>query len=281
MITVNRLYYKYRGNEKATLQDVSFTVQSGEVVVVVGGNGAGKSTLARLVAGITKPQRLTRRLPQKRTQTKHLEVDGYDMGLRQNQDVIFKKVGIVFQNPETQILFRTFEDEMNFILKGKPLDKDLANATLARVGLNGALTADLSNFSLGQKQRAVIAETLIRDPKYLVFDEPTAMIDTIGKQQIRRLMRELRDSGKGILLFTNSPEEILVADRILVLQDGKIVLEVKIEDLCKKYTLLRQYHVAMPPLVELVRALHESGLELHPKNWGIKTVAEEILSHAT
>lgn len=209
MIKVRNLKYKYRRARAQILQNVSFDIMNGEIVALVGKNGSGKSTIGKLVAGIITPHK------------DQIYIDDLDVGVKKNYKQVFAKVGIVFQNPETQIIFNNIEDEMNFALgqqdnMGKIIDKALNQVGI--INRNG----NLWDFSLGQKQRVVLAEILARKPKYLVLDEPTTMIDSVGKREVWKLIRKLKSQGIGILLITNSDQEAAIADRIIKLQDGHI-----------------------------------------------------------
>ncbi len=211
MIVINDLSYQYPRNSRQILKSVSLSVRSGEIVALMGKNGSGKSTIGKLVAGICRPPK------------KHVFVDGLDVGVKKNYQKIFEKIGIVFQNPETQILFNKIDDEMEFGLdKDAKLDRQIDDA-LDQVGMLSHRQENLWELSLGQKQRIVLAEMLVRKPKYLVLDEPTSMMDDVGKKSMYILIRSLCTQGLGILLITNSTEEARIADRILTLQDGFIL----------------------------------------------------------
>lgn len=209
MIKVRNLKYKYRRSHSLILQDVSFDVKEGEIVALMGKNGSGKSTIGRLVSGIIKPQK------------NQVFVDGIDVGMKKNYKDIFAKVGIVFQNPETQIIFNNVHDELKFALGKRANVEGVVNKVLEQVGMANCKD-NLWDFSLGQKQRIVLAEILAREPNYLILDEPTTMIDNTGKHEIWKIIRNLKLQGIGILLITNSNEEASIADRIIILRDGNI-----------------------------------------------------------
>lgn len=209
MIKVRNLQYKYRRACSPVLQDISFDVKNGEVVALMGKNGSGKSTIGRLVSGIVRPQK------------NQVFIDGIDVGIKKNYKKIFSKVGIVFQNPETQIIFNNVRDELKFALGRHANAEKIMDEVLEQVGMTGRAD-DLWDFSLGQKQRIVIAEILARRTRYLILDEPTAMIDSVSKHEIWKIIHNLQSQGIGILLITNSDEEASIADRIITLQNGYI-----------------------------------------------------------
>lgn len=208
MIKVQNLTYKYRRSHAQILRDASFEVRSGEIVALMGENGSGKSTVGKLVAGIIRPRK------------SQVLIDDIDVGVKKNYREVFGKIGIVFQNPETQIIFNTVHDEMKFALGQKDNADKIIDEALEQVGMIGHEDG-LWDFSLGQKQRIVLAEMLARKPKYLVLDEPTTMVDSVGKVEIWKIIRKLKAQGLGILLITNSKEESMIADRIITLQDGR------------------------------------------------------------
>lgn len=210
MIRVNNLHYQYQYGEQKILKSVSFTVNPGEIVGLVGQNGAGKSTVGKLVAGIIQPPKNT------------VFIDDIDVGRRRNFASIFQKIGIVFQNPETQIIFNDVYEEMRFAGAKTGVSDSAIRSALETVGMLDKVGGELWDFSPGQKQRIVFAETLARQPQYLVLDEPTTMVDPAGKLKLRAIIRRLKKRGIGILLITNAREEMRLADRILTLVGGRI-----------------------------------------------------------
>lgn len=233
MIEVKHLRYKYRRSEVATLRDISFTVRTGEIVALVGRNGSGKSTIGKIIAGIIRPKK------------GEVIINDIDAGVRKNFGIIFEKVGIVFQNPETQIIFNDVKEEMRFACARNGVSDDVIEAALGTVGMKNMQTSDLWDFSLGQKQRIVFAEMLARKPQYLVLDEPTTMIDSLGKRKIHEIIRRLRTEGMGILLISNSADEIRIADRIVVLSEGRVVEKVDAIKLSEQAEKLEKYGVLL------------------------------------
>lgn len=190
----------------------------------------GKSTLAKLIAGIIKP-----------TKGKVL-IEGKDTKKKQNFLEIRRQIGIVFQNPETQIIFNNVEDEMRFGLENLGIDKqeEKISQALKKVGLEGTNKQEAFTLSLGQKQRLCIASVLAMQTKYIVFDEPTAMLDPKGKKDIYKIVKQLKQDGYTIIYVTNVIEEIELADEIWEIADGTIKntfasQEVSIEELVKEY----------------------------------------------
>lgn len=215
MFTAENLSFRYRGAKTPVFSNLNFQIKNGEFVVFVGQNGSGKSTLARLLAGITPLQKGC------------LKIDDEIYLKRQNAKHLRQKVGIVFQNPDNQIIFSNLRDELSFTLRNLPQKEVDARikSVLRRVGMAKYENTNLYELSPGQKQRIVIAEILAKSPEYIVLDEPTAMLDPSGKAKIRDILKNLRAQGTTVLLFTNVAEEIPLADRAFMLKNGTFLQE--------------------------------------------------------
>lgn len=256
MIKIKNVTYRYQKG-KDILKDITIDIQDKETVVIMGKNGSGKSTLGKLISGIIKPKE------------GKILVDDLDIADKRNKEEIRKKIGIVFQNPENQIIFNNVQDEVSFALKDlekEEVEKRIKEA-LHKVHMEDKIKEDLYELSLGQKQRVVISEVLAKKPKYIVFDEPTTMIDSKGKEKIHHIVEELKKEGYTILYITNMAEEILLADRILILDEGKIVEEIKREELLDKLELIKQYDIKIPVLLEVLQELKKEGIEINLKDY--------------
>ncbi len=270
MISIENVTYRYKKG-KDILKEINLTIPEKETVVIMGKNGSGKSTLGKLISGIIKPKK------------GKILMDDLDMADAKNKEAIRKKIGIVFQNPENQIIFNHVADEVSFALRGleeKEIEQRI-ESSLEKVHMKDKSKEDLYELSLGQKQRVVIAEVLAKQPKYIVFDEPTTMIDSKGKEEIYHIVEELKKEGYTIVYITNVAEEMLLADRIIILHEGQIAEEIKREDLWNRFDVWKQYDMKVPMVVELLQKLREQGIEIDLQDYSldelVKKLKEKIL----
>lgn len=256
MIKLENVSYHYKKGTKI-LKEINLELKEQETVVIMGKNGSGKSTLGKLIAGIIKPK------------AGKILLDNLDMTSKENKDEIRKKIGIVFQNPENQIIFNKIEDELSFALKdlSKEEIERRIKQSLQKVHMEDSIEQDLYELSLGQKQRVVISEVIAKLPKYIVFDEPTTMIDSKGKEKIYNIVEDLKKEGYTIIYITNMAEEIFLADRILILENGKIVEEITKQELLEKIEVLEKYDIKVPLLIELVQELKKEGIDITLENY--------------
>lgn len=265
MIKIKNVTYRYQKG-KDILKDITIDIQDKETVVIMGKNGSGKSTLGKLISGIMK------------LKEGKILIDDLDIADKRNKEEIRKKIGIVFQNPENQIIFNNVQDEVSFALKDlekEEVEKRMKEA-LHKVHMEDKIEDDLYELSLGQKQRVVISEVLAKQPKYIVFDEPTTMIDSKGKEEIHHIVEELKKEGYTILYITNMAEEILLADRILILDKGKIAEEIKREELFDKLEVIKQYDIKIPVLLEILQGLKSEGIEINLKDYSVQELVMKL-----
>lgn len=271
MITVENVCFKYKGSNNQILNNLNFSVNDGEIVCIVGKNGSGKSTIGKLLSGITK--------------LKHgnIFIDDINIAKGKNLDFVRNNIGIVFQNPENQIIFNSIYDELSFSLKD--LDKEEVECriddALKQVDMLEFKDCDLYSLSLGQKQRIMIAEVLAKRPKYIIFDEPTTMIDSEGKEKIYKVIKSLNKAGFTIICITNLADEILLADRTIILDKGSIACEIDKKDLVNKCNVLKKYGIHEPTLLEILSSLKKYGIDLNLEDYSINAfvkAAVQILS---
>lgn len=264
MIKVEDIYYRYKESEYPILNGLSFSIKDGEMIAIIGKNGSGKSTIGKLIAGI---------IPFKKGK---ILID--DVDISKNFKAIQDKVGIVFQNPENQIIFNNIYDELSFSLKHikKEEVEKRVNEVLEQVEMIPFKNQDLYTLSLGQKQRIMIAEVLARHPKYIILDEPTTMIDSLGKEKIYEIIKNLKKQGYTIMCITNVADEILLADRTLILHEGKIIQEIKKKDLIKKAHLLEENGMKIPTILKILTKLKDVGVDMKMKDYSVDELINQL-----
>lgn len=265
MIKVENVSFKYR-DSNLILDNLSFNVYEGEILAIVGKNGSGKSTIGKLMSGI------------KQVKNGKIFIDNFDISKKENSDEIRNKIGIVFQNPENQIIFNNIHDELSFALKS--LNEQEINIrieqSLKQVGMLHFKDENLYNLSLGQKQRIMIAEILAKNPKYIILDEPTTMIDSLGKEKIYEIIKHLKSQGYTVICITNLADEILLADRILILDSGKIVAELKKDELIEKIDILKKYEIKVPTILEILGELKQKDFNFNIDEYKVSNVVSTI-----
>ncbi|MFQ5575007.1 MAG: energy-coupling factor transporter ATPase [Terriglobia bacterium] len=271
MIRVAGASYSYRrGHEEVSaLDDISFEVSRGEFVVFAGHNGSGKSTLAKLLNGLLLPSRGS------------VTVDGIDTSDASNLWHVRRNVGMVFQNPENQIVATVVEDDVAFGPENLGLPpaeiRDRIDEALKKVNLSGHSFREPHNLSGGEKQRVAIAGVLAMRPNYLVLDECTSHLDSGGRAQVQAVLRELADrSGMAIIYFTHFLKDVLDADRVVLLRGGRIVEDGPPRGVVTSAELLEKAGVPVPPGVALAANLRSAGVNVRPGVLTIEELAEAI-----
>jgi energy-coupling factor transport system ATP-binding protein len=215
MLSFERVSYRYQGTAEPALAELTFSVMPGEHVVLLGSNGSGKSTLARLANGLLLPEEGS------------VRVDDLLTSEKATIRTLRSRVGVIAQDPDNQIVSATVLDEVAFGPENLGLERTeiIERVTLAlrALGLTGFEERDPNALSGGEKQRLVIAGMLAMDPTYLVLDEPTSMLDRAGRAEVRNAIRSLHVRGHSILHITHDLSFAREADRVLVLQGGRLV----------------------------------------------------------
>lgn len=266
MIKVEDVSFKYKGTDKYILNNLNLQIEEGEIIAIVGKNGSGKSTLGKLISGILK------------LKEGNITIDGIEVGNKKNEQEIRDKVGIVFQNPENQIIFNDIHDELAFALKGLKQDEidTRIRKSLAKVEMLEYANQDLYTLSLGQKQRIMIAEVLTKNPKYIILDEPTTMIDSLGKEKIYDIIKNLKAQGYTLICITNLADEILLADRTVILEDGRLVAEIKKEELVERADELKKHGIKLPTLLEILYKLKQKQIELNLQDYTVEELTNVL-----
>ena len=258
MIDVQDVRFRYDPEQPGYAVDgVSMQVRRGEFVAVLGANGCGKSTLAKHFNAILLPEKGTVLVEDMDTRTEdHL----YD---------IRQKVGMVFQNPDNQIVATIVEEDVAFALENlgvpAPEIRERIDESMKLAGIYEQKDKAPHKLSGGQKQRVAIAGVIAMRPDCLVLDEATAMLDPRGRRQVMKTIRQLREAGISIVAITHYMEEAAQADRVLVMSRGRIVMEGTPEQVFSQTERLHSYHLDVPQAAELRGELVKAGIPM-PKN---------------
>jgi energy-coupling factor transport system ATP-binding protein len=244
-----------RLNETATtyaLRDVSFQIQQGEYVAIVGHNGSGKSTLAKLMTGLLSAT----------AGTVHLEGEPVETYVATGR--LPQVVGLVFQDPDSQSVATVVEEDVAFALENLNIPHaemhERVEAALQRVGMWAYRMREPHLLSGGQKQRVAIASVIAAGPTCLIFDEATSMLDTIGRREIRALMRELAASGHTVITITHHMDEVIDAQRVLVFDKGNLAMDTTPNELFLQEEKVKELHLEVPMQALVARLLRERGL---------------------
>ncbi len=242
---------------ETAIDDVSFRVNPGEFVAILGHNGSGKSTLAKHINALLTPEEGT------------VYVDNIDTSEEEMVWEIRRRVGMVFQNPDNQIVHNVVEDDVGFGPEniGIPTEKiwERVKDSLSKVGMLHARKESPNNLSGGQKQRVAIAGILAMKPRCIVLDEATAMLDPLGRREVLKAVRELNvNEGITVLWITHHMEEVTKADRVLVMNQGKLVMEGAPREILSQAERMQQYGLDVPQVTLLARELIRRGLPVPP-----------------
>ena len=240
---------------KRAIDDVDVDIKKGDFVAILGHNGSGKSTFAKQINGILMPTGGT------------VLVSGMDTRDEDHIWDVRKTAGMVFQNPDNQIIGNVVEEDVGFGPENLGVTTDeiwrRVDESLEAVGMTAFRLQSPNKLSGGQKQRVAIAGVMAMKPQCIILDEPTAMLDPNGRKEVIRTVRELNKSqGVTVLLITHYMEEAIWADRIIVMDDGKIVMDGKPREIFSKVRQLKECGLDVPQATELAYELKEAGLPL-------------------
>jgi energy-coupling factor transport system ATP-binding protein len=272
IISVQDIYFSYDESDEGqqVLKGISLEIERGSFVAVVGPNGSGKSTFAKQLNALLLPQK------------GRVLAEGMDTADDALLWDIRRTVGMVFQNPDNQLVSAVVEDDVAFGPEniGVPSEeiRRRVDGALAAVGMTGFEKHAPHNLSGGQKQRIAIAGVLAMQPDVMVFDEPTAMLDPRGRGEIMKIIEELHDSGKTVILITHFMEEAARADRIVVLRDGRVDADGTPREIFSMSARLHDMKLELPFAVELARRLREDGLKLPEDILSEEELAEALCS---
>ncbi len=240
---------------KQVLSGINFTADSGEFIAVLGTNGCGKSTLAKHINAILLPE------------SGVVVVDGIDTSNEQMLFSIRQTVGMVFQNPDNQIVATVVEDDVAFGLEniGVPQKemRERVDKALADVGMSEYTNHSPSQLSGGQKQRVAIAGILALSPKCIVLDEPTAMLDPKGRREvISTILRLKREHNTTVILITHFMDEAVKADRVVVMDKGGVALAGTPKEVFTNVDKIKGMGLDVPQVTQLVYELQKQGIDL-------------------
>ena len=232
---------------KRAIKGISLDVQKGSFVAIVGMNGSGKSTLAKCFNGLILPT------------SGSVTVDGMDTRDDSKLWDIRRRVGMVFQNPDNQIVSSIVEDDVAFGPEnlGIPPEeiRDRVDQALKQVGMYEHRLKGAHMLSGGQKQRIAIAGAVAMRPECIVFDEPTAMLDPKGRERVMSIIRQLNSEGITTILITHFMSEAVQADRVVVLRNGNVIADRIPREIFSDSELIREAGLELPPVIELREAL--------------------------
>lgn len=252
-IELTNVSYSYRVGEGQTvraLRNVTFSVERGEFVALAGMNGSGKSTLAKLLNGLFIPS------------AGDVVIDGINTRDEERTFDVRRKAGMVFQNPDNQMVATIIEDDVAFGPEnvGIPREEIIERVdwALEAVGMTEFRTRSASKLSGGQKQRVAIAGVLAMKPDIIIFDESTSMLDPEGRAEIMDVAKKLNESGITVITITHNMDEAAQADRIIVLKKGRLVLDGTPKEVFASPEV-EACGLALPPAAAMQRMLEERG----------------------
>lgn len=253
---------------QTALDHVDLDVEQGQFIAILGHNGSGKSTLAKHINALLTPTEGS------------LWVNGMDVSEERNVLPVRQTAGMVFQNPDNQIIASVVEEDVGFGPEniGVPTEEiwQRVEESLKSVGMLEYRTHSPNKLSGGQKQRVAIAGVVAMQPKCIVFDEPTAMLDPNGRKEVIRAAHELnRKKGVTVILITHYMEEVVDADHVIVMDQGKVVMQGTPREIFSQVGKLKEYRLDVPQITILADLLRQSGLDIPV---GVLT-REELVEH--
>ena len=248
------------------LRGVSLDIEEGSFVAILGHNGSGKSTFAKLMNGILMPTDGTVYISDMKTSDEEHLWD------------VRKTAGMVFQNPDNQIIGNVVEEDVGFGPEnmGVPTEEiwERVDKSLKAVGMTAYRLQSPNKLSGGQKQRVAIAGVMAMKPRCIILDEPTAMLDPNGRREVIKTVQELnKQEGITVLLITHYMEEVIEADRVVVMDDGQVVMDGTPREVFSQVKELKRYRLDVPQVTELADELKNAGMELPD---GILTIDELV-----
>jgi energy-coupling factor transport system ATP-binding protein len=273
LIEIKNVTYEYTEEDSvyAAVKDLSLDIEKGSFTVILGHNGSGKSTLAKLINGLNKPT------------FGDVIVDGINTKDEETELTVKRKVGMVFQNPDNQLIASVVEEDVAFGPENLGLEPQeirlRVDEALKAVDMYEFRKSTPHRLSGGQKQRIAIAGIIAMEPECLVLDEPTAMLDPKGRAEIINTLLKLnREKGITVVLITHYMEEAEKADRVVVMNDGVIIDDGVPKEIFKNVEKLKAVGLDVPQTTELLYELHKNGFNINTNVISIEEAADEIIS---
>ncbi len=268
MIRVENLVYKYDPNDTPVLRSVNLEIRDGEYVALIGPNGCGKTTLIKHFNTLLSPTE------------GDVWIDGLNTKDPSAVGEIRQRVGMIFQNPDNQIVGMTVEEDVSFgpgNLNLPPREiRQRVDEALEAVGLTGYAGRSPHTLSGGQKQLLAIAGILAMMPKHIALDEPTSSLDPAGRRSVAAVLRKLNKQGMTIIHITHNVEEIVRADRVIVMDAGSILLDGKPEQVFSKVERLKALGMGVPQVTELMWRLQQMGEKVRTDILTVDDACDEI-----
>lgn len=250
LIEINDLYFRYNKEDRA-VNGVNLNIEKGEFVCILGHNGSGKSTLSKLLVGLLQAKKGS------------IKIDGIELN-EETIDELRKKIGIVFQNPDNQFVGITVKDDIAFGLENRQVERsemlELIDKYSKLVSMNEFLDRNPEELSGGEKQRVAIAGVLAMDPEIIIFDEATSMLDPRGVSEVLDVINGLKNK-KTILSITHNLSEALMADRVVVMNKGVVVLNGSPKTVFENYNILKESNLDILDSMKILDLVKDSNIK--------------------
>lgn len=271
IIEVKNVFYEYTDEDirHTAVNGVSFAIERGSFTVILGHNGSGKSTLAKMLNGLLKPT------------SGEVLVDGINTANEETEIEVKRRVGMVFQNPDNQLVASIVEEDVAFGPENLGLEpsviRERVDEALKSVGMYEFRESTPHHLSGGQKQRIAIAGIIAMQPECLILDEPTAMLDPVGRTEIIKTLHKLnKEKNITVVLITHYMEEAENADRVMVMNDGVILSDNTPKEIFKNVSQLKLVGLSVPQTTELLYALKQNGFDVSTDVLSIEETAKAI-----
>ena len=269
VIDIKNVTFKYEDtSEIPVINNLSLEINEGEYVCVLGKNGSGKSTLAKLINGILMPS------------SGSVSVYGYDTSNKSTQYEIRKRVGMVFQNPDNQMVATIVEDDIAFGPENLGVEREeigkRIDFALNSTAMESFRFSQGQNLSGGQKQRVAIAGVLAIMPNVLILDESTSMLDAKGRKEVLDVVKKLNDNGMTVINITHYMDEACFASRVVVVSNGEVALDGEPSEVFTNATELKKYGLELPRATYIAEELSSLGVNVKKGILTEKDLLEEL-----